>query len=245
MVENKTYDLTIVSGRRPELLEATLESFFKKIINNIGFTNFYANVDPFCGTLEDGDKCCEIIKHYFPTCHIFRPEKASFGHAVKRLWQATTSDYVLHIEDDWLMLEDIHRSDVELLFNNETKTVSFMTKEKDWNGKNLHHQAYRKNKLLGLTYSRTRINVHTTSPCFLDGEFARMSGKLLDGDFDPEKQFRNGVNPDLESYALQYKNRFFIGTKQNIVCEDIGRDWRNSKNINKNIVDGKSIWNYE
>ena len=59
---------------------------------------------------------------------------------------------------------------------------------------------------------------------------------------DPEKQFYNGFNEELEHFSSIYRNRFLIGQKSPNIISDTGRDWRDSREIEKTIVEGVSHW---
>lgn len=59
--------------------------------------------------------------------------------------------------------------------------------------------------------------------------------------FDPEKQFYSDINNALQNYAKNYKN-YIYAKDGDVIIEDIGREWRAGRKIEKNIVDGTSIW---
>lgn len=98
-------DVTIVAGRRPDLLETTLDSFGSHLFSHFEMAKVFVNIDPFCGTDQDGDTCEAMIRETFNKVEIFRPVKPSFGGAVKRLWAKPKRNVFLHLEDDWAMTE--------------------------------------------------------------------------------------------------------------------------------------------
>lgn len=235
-------DISLVCGRRPELLERTLESFSKNVFSNFEIANVFANIDPFCGTEEDGLSVEKLLKKYFQNCNIFKPNSPSFGAAVKRVWSATKSDIVLHMEDDWVAEESIDWLNFDKELTGNVACLSFMTLEKNWRKNSSFHTRYIKRKLFGVTYWRSTVACFTTSPCFLRGDFARRCGELMDPSLDPEKQFSNGLNLDLEKYALKFSNKFLIGRESKYIIRDIGREYRFRSGLNKTIVDGVSVW---
>lgn len=80
-------DITIVCGRRPDLLSRTLASFQDNMFRHFDIGTVHANIDPFCGTEAEGDACEALLRSHFPRVAIRRPETPSFGMAVKHLWQ--------------------------------------------------------------------------------------------------------------------------------------------------------------
>ena len=83
---SKSYDLVLVCGRRPVLLERTLASFCRTVFPAFRFANVLVNIDPFCGTVADGHACADLIRAAFPDAQIFMPDRPGFGAAVIRLW---------------------------------------------------------------------------------------------------------------------------------------------------------------
>ena len=55
-------DVSLVAGRRPELLERTLSSFHQHVLEHFELADAYVNIDPFGGDLAAHDACREIIK---------------------------------------------------------------------------------------------------------------------------------------------------------------------------------------
>ena len=81
MGSSQIIDITLVSGRRPQLLRQTLASFHSRLFENFQIGTMFANIDPFCGTKEDGDNCEALVREYFPDANITRPNSQA---SVKR-----------------------------------------------------------------------------------------------------------------------------------------------------------------
>lgn len=237
-----TYDLCLVCGRRPDLLERTLASFGQQVFRHFTFGRVLANIDPFCGTEQEGDEVARIITRRFPRALLFRPSEASFGAAVIRLWEATSADTVFHLEDDWIALERITPGDVESRLSGRVAAVPLMTAEKHWGGRSLYQTRRKKYRLAGLPVWSRRVSRFSTSPCFLSGPFARTCAGMMDARLDPEKQFYTGSNPALERFSEHHDALFLVGKAGPNVIEDIGREWRDERNISKTVVDGVSVW---
>ncbi|MCG5481218.1 MAG: hypothetical protein KK478_19615 [Ensifer alkalisoli] len=237
-------DVTIVAGRRPELLRATLDSFFHRALAYHDVQNAFVNIDPIFGNEADADACIKAVKDYFASPVIFTPDKAGFGAAVKRLWSRTTSDYVMHLEDDWLVLEEID-SRVEACFlSKQVKQVSFHTANQRWDivRRGNCHRRRRYMTFMGIRFPLpSTYPIFTTSPSIIDGQFARMSAELMNPTFDPEKQFYYGVNSPLERAVAKYDNFIFSPNRRPLIV-DTGREWRGERGISKNIRNGISVW---
>ncbi len=235
-------NVTIVCGRRSELLKETLFSFNKNLFRNFEVSGVFANIDPFGGPADDQLRCVDTILQYFPDAQIFKPDQCSFTKAVKRLWQMPTESHFLHLEDDWVLNEPIYPSQITGMLTGKTKQLSLMCKEKNWNGKNLYHGYKEKLKFLGLKIWQWHKPEFTTSPSFLESNFARKSASLMIEELDPEKQFQGHLNLPLEEYSSRYRNRFHIGANQPNIVTDIGRSWREKQGLVKQVENGVSIW---
>ncbi|MEI2298056.1 glycosyltransferase family 2 protein [Ensifer sp. MJa1] len=237
-------DLCIVSTRRPDLLATTLKSFSDQVFSNFEIENVLVNLDPLFGDEDDHARCAELVRTIFPRSVLFEPDRPSFPMAVQRLWSSTRSEFVFHLEDDWVALEDIGEAVLSPFADRQVAQVSFHTKEKKWDVKRNGHFHRRKEylRILGIKIPTfTTFPIFTTSPCILRGEFGRECAKLMDVSKDPEKQFYYGVNPELERYVSKSKS-FVYSPNNTPVIADIGRDWQKLKNVRKVIRDAASYW---
>ena len=235
-------DLVLICGRRPELLATTLASFGSRVFCNFNVRNCYANIDPFAGTIEDGEACRLLIRDRFPDARIAMPQKPSFGLAVKSTWSQTTASLVLHLEDDWICLEDIRPEHVIPLLQGSTSAVKFVSKELNWNGTDVFYQRRRRIKVFNLLLWKRLVNGFGTSPGFFLGDFLRRSAQLMDPSLDPEKQMVPPYNKPLNRYLARHRCRLLPGTGQPALIKDIGREWRDSRGIEKTIIEGRSVW---
>lgn len=237
-------DVCIVSARRPDLLSDTLSSLSQRIFSNLDLVNVYMNLDPIFGDAKDHEACVSLFRGHFPTGVLFEPEAPGFANAVRRLWLATTADFVMHFEDDWVALTDIGEEAFEPFSDPTVAQVSFHTEEKNWDVKKNGH-LHRKNeyfRLAGVKLPKfTRRPIFTTSPSILRGPFARACAGLMDGTKDPEKQFYSDVNLPLQAYVCKYDNYIFSPQNKPVI-KDIGRNWREEKGIKKIIRDSSSFW---
>lgn len=247
-------DIVIVAARRPELLERTLSSFQEHIFKNFNINTVSINIDPFGGAVKETGLVREIVQSYFPSAEIFTPEIASFTAGVKRLWKNTTSNYVLHLEDDWQALGEITPDMVFPQLKGDVKTLSIMNKAKCWNGKQVFHYPFHRKGISPFKKENESKPYFTTSPSFWEGDFLRKCGSLMLEQFDPEKQFYSNVNLPLEDFVKPFKNKFLIGEntskeyktlgrkEKHYLIQDIGREWRKQNNIKKLLINNQSVW---
>lgn len=237
-------DICLVSGCRPGLLAQTLESFHDKLINRLSVARCLANIDLFGGGEADRQKCVQLVLQYFPQAEIFQPTRPNFAAAVQRIWQATSAPHVLHLEDDWVLLESIDPIQTLALLNEETRALKFLSREHHWNPKQngCFDVGSIRRKFLSITVSRESYNRHGTSPGLFDGEFVRTWAKLMDIHMDPEKQVRPGMNQPLFEYARQFRCRFLPGQNNAELIRDIGRAWRDQQGISKRLKNGQTVW---
>lgn len=237
-------DICLVSTRRPDLLKPTLESFRQRFFGNFSIGKFYANIDPLFGDAEDHRAVVGLIRQYFPDADIHEPETPGFCQAVKRNWAATRADYVLHLEDDWRLNVNIDRGALADFDDARVTQVAFLSEEKNWDVQRRGKVHYRRKPLTLLGFQlpiKRKIPMFTTSPSVLRGDFARHAASLLDTRLDPEKQFYNGTNEELERYVAPFLSTL-VSHDAGFVVSDLGRGWREQRGIRKSIENGTSVW---
>ena len=100
---SRPLDVSIVSGARPDILDRTLSSFGSRMLKNFRLGRVVANIDMIFGSRTDCSACVDVILAHFPNADIRIPATPSFGEAVKSNWGRTSGDFVLHLEDDWIV----------------------------------------------------------------------------------------------------------------------------------------------
>ncbi|WP_226951477.1 glycosyltransferase family 2 protein [Rhizobium terrae] len=237
-------DVCIVASRRPDLLSPTLNSLSQRMLNNFEIATVYLNLDPIFGDESDHAACIALFRNTFPHGVVFEPETPGFTAAVQRLWSATTAEFVVHLEDDWIALTEIGMEAFAPFGDPAVSQVSFHTAEKNWDVRKEGHLHQKREyfKLLGIRIPTPRKTPYfTTSPSILRGDFARRAAELMDVTKDPEKQFYSGVNPLLQAYVATRRNYIFSPENKPVIA-DIGRDWRSERGIQKNIRNSTSVW---
>jgi hypothetical protein len=246
MTSRPPIDLSIVAGRRPSLLRDTLDSFSERMFSSLSIGKVIVNIDPVFGDETDLASCIAIVQEYLPSAGIRTPQEAGFCAAVKHNWQATTAPVVFHLEDDWLL--NCRFDDACLSAFAEDPSLgqlSLNTREKNWDvARRGPYHSYRPRIGLGpfrLPAWRRRPKF-TTSPSFLRGDFARAVAQRLDTAYDPEKQMYSGLNPALERFLRDHRNRIVTCPDGGYPITDIGRAWRDTRGIRKLTRGGRSHW---
>jgi hypothetical protein len=236
-------DITLVCGRRPDLLALTLASFGEKIIGNFPSGTVYANIDPFCGTEADGDACEALLREHFSDVVITRPGTPSFGAAVKALWQKPTSPYFLHMEDDWDVLHPVSADQVDRRLSDKVAQVQLSSRDSLYLPKTYAYKTTWRS-LFGLKLLK-RVHqdrpLFGTSPSFIQTKFARSCAQMMDPNKDPEKQlFAEGTN--LGEFTRSYRNHPLEGPGKTAIIRDLGREWLAARGVEKKLENGVSSW---
>lgn len=236
-------DITIVCGRRPDLLERTLVSFGEKIISHFPLGTVFANIDPFCGTEAEGDACEALLRKHFSRVEITRPETPSFGAAVKRLWARPTSRFFLHMEDDWEVLHPVTPAEIEPRLTGQVVQVQLASRDRLYLPKTYSFRTSWRS-IFGIKFLK-RVHLDrphfATSPSFIRSDFAHACAERLDPSRDPEKQLYADGTP-LGEWTRPYRNHPLQAPGRKAVVHDLGRAWLAERGTRKRVVDGVSVW---
>lgn len=235
-------NIAIVAGRRPDLLERTLLSFDRHLFSFCTIGQVRVNLDPIFGTEADAAAAVTLLRDLFPQAEIHQPATPGFGWAVRWLWSGMADGPFLHLEDDWICLEDIRPEEALSKFAPDVGMVSLRTEQHGPRGDRDASTRFEKTKLLGLTVKRTEVPAFNTSPGFVDGAFARQVAALFDPALDPEKQMREQFNPPLKRFLADWRCLFHKSLSGQPIIEDIGRGWQQAHGVEKRTEGGVSIW---
>jgi hypothetical protein len=234
-------DLKIVATRRPDLLERTLASIFGVGLSQFAIKSVAMNLDPAMGSQDDAARCRDILRAHAPEAQILEPDTPAFGGAVKRLWSGAGDRVIFHLEDDWVALEPFDVEEVTQAFAEGYGAVTPLSAHHPWDGKDVDAIRAERRKIMGLNMGWTRTGEHQfgTSPRFIAGPLARAMAEVMDPEKDPEKQMRDSPMHDI---VQSFRSRYMMTKGQTPLIEDIGRDWRDARQITKHVTAGKSTW---
>jgi hypothetical protein len=229
-------DVTLTAARRPDLLKETLSSLAKNFLSRVQARQLFVNIDPIWGTESDADEVERLCRSHFVAVTVRRPERASFGAAVKWLWSQPSADWFLHIEDDWIMSRPINGARLAaLMANTNIGQIRLF---------DLPRASLR--KTLRRMLLRRRRPTFATSPSLVSRDFGRTASRFMDPDLDPEKQFSRGANTAGLQALEPFSPAFFDHRFASPLMIDIGREWREKRNIEKKISkDWRSSWTEE
>ena len=217
-------DLCIISTLRPEILDHTLRSY-TSMVKYSGQTNVILNIDQVPSFDNKSDQVSAILKLFdkynLNINQLNIPNFPSFTRAVKWGWLHSTADYVFHLEDDWKFINKIKLDDV----------IS----------------SCEKRKILYTRFPKLKaavLNKVALQPSLWKGSLCRELAAIMSDAHDPEKQLRVGlgINPKMDKTLPKLTQIW--DWSGGPFCDDIGRKWRDSKNLqkwNKNIS-GDITW---
>jgi hypothetical protein len=225
-LEPPKLDVVLVSTRRPSLVDETLNSFTQNLFRRIRVRRIFCNIDPLWGDENDDRDVEQACRKYFSDVVVRRPDQPGFGTAVKWLWAQPETEWFLHLEDDWVLRRPI--DPVRLLQEMKPPDVAQISLSR------LNRKAWRK----GVWIER-----FTTSPSFVRTTFGELVSSLLDPELDPEKQMYGTQNPRLTAAIVgRFRHRLHGSRFASDFIADIGRSWRDERNIEKRVIDERSVW---
>ena len=232
----------IVAGRRPNLLATTLQSFQANIFDKCVVEQVRVNLDPIFGDDQSEADTIQVIRNFFPSAEINTPVQPNFCKAVQWIWSGMQDGPFLHLEDDWVCIDEIP---IQKILEDMSDAVKMILLLSETHGKRgLQRESVRvyKSKIFGLTCKRRALPTFGTSPSITDGRFARRAAALFDLTLDPEKQMRDNRNPKLIDFLNGYRCLFQASQTGTPLIEDIGRAWQSQNNVEKVVEQGVSKW---
>ena len=217
-------------------MQRTLESFKKHVFGFVPISKVFVNIDRHGGTESDRNECVEIILSFFPDACVSTPSISSFGSAVKHLWSLPQTENFLHLEDDWVAIQDIRLDRLKLPPVARTKQL-FLVKPQVSQS---ILTSYRFRPVPGIPFflPNPTSPAFTTSPSILNSAFARQVSQLMKPDLNPEKQMFNGLNQSLEEELKNFRSKALVSWWEKPLIIDIGREWQKARGIQVEIVDG-------
>ncbi len=235
-------DLTITSSGRPDLLQTTLLGLTEKLVPKACFGSVYVNIDPVPPTtLKENIQCVDITKSFFPGAIINLTSYPSFGNAIIKLWKLVSTntnnrDYFLHFEDDWQSVKKVNLRSVSLMLTRSRSTKQVVLRQEV---KSIRKSLIRfQYKSLESNGFKVKMPVFSTSPSFINKEFAGRISELLDPNFHPEKQINNMTNLNITDFIKNYKCRKYIWLNRRPVIQDLGIEWYARRGFERIYVNG-------
>jgi len=228
-------DITMPSVIRPALLEGTLQTIVKNVVDNIDRFRLIINVDPIGEKIKPG-KVVKTAEKYFPHIISNIASVPSFPKAVKWVWSQSTAPFILHWEDDIDILRKI----------NVNEMLKIMDKHRDLSSLRLYKHTTPKNRKSMHTFScRWTYNIEGfyvandwkkqfgLNPILIRRSFIDEALPRMRDDINPEKQFRFSqkyMRPVIQKwkyaiYAKPGESRLIDGRK--------GQRWKDEMGLQK------------
>jgi len=204
--------VTTTALRRPEIFEQTLYSFKENIYEDISCLKLYLNVDPLPKDESINAKMIEVAKKFFHTVKCNFSQESNLTKALDWCWSTADSNYILHLEDDWILKHPISLMSIKEMFENNENVYQVILR------------AY------GYIYDKS-----PTSPSVIKKKFYKAFSGKFDYRYNAEIQLRN---PSI--LEIGEENIITIGEKP--IVFDIGSPWREKhgyvRNPNKKFMIG-------
>lgn len=187
------------------------------------------NVDPV-GPGKSAEEVLDVVSKYFPDYTSRCPESPNFPTAFKWAWSSIKPDteYVFHLEDDWLLNERIDVDEMIALMERAdlgglrltwkpTKEYKAKTFNRffDWNEQEQFFECPQEEA------DQQGICGH---PTLFDAELIRLIAPFLDEVSNPEKHMHN--NRYIRALVLQYHFGIFAKQNQPRTITELGEKWR-------------------
>jgi hypothetical protein len=213
-------DIVITATLRPALLELTLWAFDRNFFARLEGTRrrIVLNIDPLWGDPADAPRLVDIARRHADDVVVRTPATPGFGEAVRWLWAEAQSEWVFHLEDDWILTR---RIDLARLAAETARTDVAQVR---FNRRRNHLRRSR----------RFSLNPNLIRRAFITEALAR-----FDPAKDPEKQILRGHLRPLEKKWRYLEHGRPLAPP---VTVDTGREWREMLNITKSVEQLVSTW---
>ena len=233
-------DITITATIRPDILKTTLDSFFNNCFykfikdNGLDCLNIIINVDPVGDTHKYNQyDVVDVCKEFTDSIKYNCPQQANFAKAVKWVWYQTTSDYIFHLEDDWLLnrkvdlqkvidyLNDTNLSSIRFYKNKYPSEKPYMISDVEY--------VYDNDELFTTLHNNNQFSLN---PNIIKKSFIDEALELMTDDINPEKQFRC-TNPVMKDFVLSNFYGVYGRPYLDALVSDNGRIWRKNRKLIK------------
>jgi len=215
-----TMDFTTTACNRVDIIERTYRSFSTKLLGvDFKSCTLYINVDPIPDmNSKQMEEILDMCHNYFGKVVMNIPDKPNYTASYKWLYTHAQSKLIFNLEDDWILLEEVH---IDSLIKAFVKYPE------------LYAASFR-------AYPHRYISI-PTSPQVLHKRFYVPVGKGLDPTINPEIQLRADKIPGIElpnkrtehGRIIEMTGKGYMwpetGGIHNVIVEDIGRDWMKDK----------------
>lgn len=184
-------DIAMTAVIRPKILNGTLLTIIKNVVDDIDRFRLIINIDPV-GDDVDPMKVIDVAKNYFKEVVWNIPESPSFPKAVKWVWSKVETPYFFHWEDDINILRRIDVNDMIKILKKYDKLSSLRLYRDHTPNKKVFHTfscKWRYNED-GFYLASDWKKQFGLNPILIKKDFIDQALPRMKNDYNPEKQFR-------------------------------------------------------
>jgi hypothetical protein len=202
----KLLSVTTTAMLRPDLLRRTYASFQKHLKDvDFKYLTLYINVDPAPAGKYTADDVLAVARRFFGTVVSRCSAKPNFTAAINWLWSQADTQFILHLEDDWEMINDTRMADVYRAFD--------------------AHPGIYQVRFVGRAQSHKSQRIALAPGVTCRAFYSRVAGKL-DESFNPETQLHEVYRWKAWGIASRERCAVMHSSRKGVVLvRDIGRPW--------------------
>jgi hypothetical protein len=232
-------DITITASRRSQVLRKTLESFKTNLLGDLP-CRVIINIDPV-GVDEAPEFCLDVCRMFFDDVCYRIQSVPNFSDAFKWTWSKVKDDYVLHLEDDWLLLRKVDLKDILWTLHSEPDLAllrlpqfrSGANSMKNWNLYFPYNGVYF--ECPEILKMEAGFCGH---PSIIKGSFVKSIAPHIDTKTNPEKQFHRGPK-EIMCVVKKWRYGVYAKPDEPPAIADLGRKWMVENKLRKK---GNKAW---
>jgi len=225
----KIIDVLIPATLRPDVLNETLASFRRNLFMlRLPYCyRAWINIDPVGMEGVSQRDMIRIAGRSFPGFSYRLPDQPHFGRAFHWLWTRPVGDYVLYLEDDWVLDAPVDLENMIYIFDVEPDLAVLRL---PWRPTGLDSMKNWKfsfpwtGRYFECPLDARREVGFCGHPSLIRGDFVRAIGPLLDPERNPEKQFHHGSEAMMAEID-RWRYGVFGQPNHPAAIRDIGRAW--------------------
>jgi len=230
---SKKIDVTMTSVLRPGIVNVTLKSFCEKFLTDRSRYRLIINIDPV-GENVKPKEVVKVCENYFDEVIYNVPNEPSFPAAVIWTWRKARSEWIFHLEDDWLISRDTSINHmISILERHQDFACLRMPKHRIPNKRAImmFRSRYRYNPE-GFYVADDRKAQFGLNPVLIRGSFVKRAVPLMITTKNPEKQFRYG-NILMREFIMKWNYAIYGTPGSPALAIDNGLTWRQTLGFNK------------
>ena len=222
-------DITMTATIRPDIIRRTLKSYCKNIFQERDRYRLIINIDPI-GEKESPDKIIEICKGFIPNVIYNVPAEPSFPKAVIWTWAQSRTNFVFHLEDDWLLDRYVNINHMIEVLNKYPELACLRFSKYNIPKRErimLFNAKYEYNP--DGFYLTANHNQFGLNPVLIKRDFITEALKIMVTNRNPEKQFRitkKDPKSDMNRLIMKWKFAIYSKPGRPRLAIDNGVNWK-------------------